>query len=170
MSGRRNLSKVFFGRFKQTAVETQYLNLEKSRFPLDLKCRFSEKRNLKLPSNLKIIINITTTTTTTIIIIIIILLIKWSSPSFLRSRWKSFFHHLIPARNYSIDAIPSMMQWHGRIIQLGLHTGYGKKTAPSFRRIETSQLCNETLAFLKLIFITFRVILKIIHFLNNSLN
>ena len=119
MSGRRNLSKVFFGRVKQTAVETQYLNLEKSRFPLDLKCRFSEKRNVKLPSNLKIIINITTTTTTTttiiiiIIIIIIILLIKWSSPSFLTFRWKSFFHHLIPARNYSnrCNSIHDAVTW-----------------------------------------------------------
>ena len=120
MSGRLNLSKVFFGRFKQTAVETQYLNLEKSRFPLDLKCRFSEKRNLTLPSNLKIIINITTTTTaTTSIIIIIILLIKWSSPSFLTFRWKSFFHHLIPARNYSnrCNSIHDAVTWKNILIR-----------------------------------------------------
>ena len=164
MSGRLNLSKVFFGRFKQTAVETQYLNLEKSRFPLDLKCRFSEKRNLTLPSNLKIIINITTTTTaTTSIIIIIILLIKWSSPSFLTFRWKSFFHHLIPARNYSnrCNSIHDAVTWKNILIR----TSHWllQENSPFFST-------NETLAFLKVIFVTFRVILKIIHFLNNSLS
>ena len=113
MSGRRNLSKVFFGRFKQTAVETQYLNLEKSRFPLDLKCRFSEKRNLKLPSNLKTIINITTTTTTTTIIIIILLIKSVIITIILNISLKEFFHHLIPARNYSnrCNSIHDAVTW-----------------------------------------------------------
>ena len=121
MSGRLNLSKVFFGRFKQTAVETQYLNLEKSRFPLDLKCRFSEKRNLKLPSNLNIIINITTTTTTTTtIIIIIILLIKSVIITIiLNISLKEFFHHLIPARNYSnrCNSIHDAVTWKNNSIR-----------------------------------------------------
>ena len=122
MSGRLNLSKVFFGRFKQTAVETQYLNLEKSRFPLDLKCRFSEKRNLKLPSNLKIIINITTTTTTTTTttIIIIILLIKSVIITIiLNISLKEFFHHLIPARNYSnrCNSIHDAVTWKNILIR-----------------------------------------------------
>ena len=121
MSGRLNLSKVFFGRFKQTVVETQYLNLEKSRFPLDLKCRFSEKRNLKLPSNLNIIINITTTTTTTTtIIIIIILLIKSVIITIiLNISLKEFFHHLIPARNYSnrCNSIHDAVKWKNNSIR-----------------------------------------------------
>lgn len=113
MSGRLNLSKVFFGRFKQTAVETQYLNLEKSRFPLDLKCRFSEKRNLKLPSNLKIIINITTITTTTTITNKVIITI------ILNISLKEFFDHLIPARNYSnrCNSIHDAVTWKNNSIR-----------------------------------------------------
>ena len=47
MSG-RHLSNVFFGRFKQTAVETPYLNLEKSRFPLRLKLQIFRQKEPKV--------------------------------------------------------------------------------------------------------------------------
>ena len=129
MSGRRNLSKVFFGRFNQTAVETQYLNLEKSRFPLDLKVqifREKEPKVAKQPQHYHQhhyyhhhhhhqhhhhhhhhhrhhhhLINK--------VIITIILNISL----------KEFFHHLIPARNYSnrCNSIHDALTWKNILIR-----------------------------------------------------
>ena len=132
MSGRRKLSKIFFGRFKQTAVETQHLNLEKSRFPLDLKCRFSEKRNLKLPSNLNIIINITTTTTTTTTSSSHHLINKVIITIILNISLKEFFYHLIPARNYPnrCNSIHGAVTWKN--ISIRISHWLLQENSPSF--------------------------------------